>query len=137
MWGAMKQQGRDLVSEIDNATRQIESIADLKRLGAHEEVKVFWQKAEAIMAKVDWGPQNKTLDGFTKLTRTYTALEFADFYSALPRLTQYTEKAKSHAKKAASSLGEAAELWCSQRRSTTCSYTALFQVWRSWLLGEG
>ncbi len=106
---ALTQQGRDLVSQIDNTTRQIESIAGLKRLGAHEEVKVFWQKAQVIMAKVDWESQNKTLDGITQLTRTYTALEFADFYSSLPRLIQYTEKAKSHANKAASSLGEAAE----------------------------
>ena len=99
--------GRDLASQIQAATSQIHSITGLKRLGAHDEVKDFWQKAEVVMAKVDWQSQQDALAGISKLTRSFTALDFAAFYAAIPRLVHQASKAKNHSKTAARSLAVA------------------------------
>ena len=101
-------QGRGLVIQIDAAAKHMHSITELKRLGAHMEVKDIWQKAELIMSRVDWQAQNDTLADITRLTRKYTALEFKDFCSSIPKLVDYVLKAKQHAKAAAKSLGAAA-----------------------------
>lgn len=102
-------QGKGLTAQIDAATKQIQSIAGLKRLGAHEEVKEFWQKAECIMSQVNWQAQNDCLSGISKLTRTYTALEFTEFYSFIPTLIKYARTARQNAITAAQSLATAAQ----------------------------
>ena len=100
-------QGKNVVSQIQAATSQIHSIAALKRLSAHEEVKEFWQKAEVIMAKVDWQSQNEALAGISNLTRSFTALQFTEFYASIPGLIQKASKAKENANKSARCLGAA------------------------------
>ena len=101
-------QGRELIAQIDNAAQQFQSIAGLKRLGPHAEVKEFWREADLIMSRVDWQAQSDTLADINRLTLKYEALEFADFYSSVPGIVDLALKAKQHANNAANSLGKAA-----------------------------
>lgn len=67
---------RQTISKINTTTRHISSIADLKRLAAHDEVKVFWMKGQDIMARVDWQAQHDALSGisllYSHLLHTFT-----------------------------------------------------------------
>ena len=101
------EQGRSVISQIQTVSTHINSFAALKRLGAHEEVKEFCQKADVIAAKVDWDAQGEALVGINSLTRSFTALQFTDFYTSIPKLILQAEKAKKHARTSAESLGTA------------------------------
>lgn len=105
---SMESDVRGLVTQLDAATKQLSSIAGLKRLAAHDEVKEFWMKGEAIMANVKWQAQNDALAGISQLTRTYTALQFIDFRSSIPRLIKMAIKAKENANTSSQSLAKAA-----------------------------
>ena len=99
---------RQTISKINTTTRHISSIADLKRLAAHDEVKVFWMKGQGIMARVDWQAQHDALSGISRLTYIYSQTRFNSFLERLPDLIKRAKQAKRNAERAAQSLGQAA-----------------------------
>ena len=99
---------RGVISKLNSSSQHISSIAGLKRLAAHDEVKVFWQKGQIIISKVDWQAQHDALHDISKLTRTYSRQHFKDFYAGVPRLIHLAKEAKKNAHVASESLGQAA-----------------------------
>lgn len=99
---------QEVIAKFDSSAQHISSIAALKRLGAHEEVKVFWQKGQAIIGEVDWQAQHDALFDISKMTRTYSSSSFKGFYTGLPRLIRLAKQAEDNAKTAAESLAKAA-----------------------------